>query len=70
MRLTEIEQEHHNNLLKVAEDAEVELGQKDYQLAVVEAKLCQLKLQIENEKRMSQKLASDNPAQQVFDRQT
>jgi len=38
-------------VLKIAEDTEEELKLKDQMLAVVEAKLCQLRIQIDNEKR-------------------
>lgn len=64
-RLMELEYEHHTNLLKVSEDAEAELQQKDNQLAVVEAKLCQLRIQVDNERRISQKAAPDMGLDQV-----
>lgn len=50
-KFEEIEVEHQKDLLKVVEDTEAELTQKDHHLAVVEARLCQLRIQIENEKR-------------------
>lgn len=45
-----VELEHQKDLLKVVEDSEAELRQKDHHLAVVEARLCQLRIQIENGK--------------------
>jgi hypothetical protein len=41
-KLEEKDMEHQANLLKMAENAEAELRQKDIQLAVVEAELCQM----------------------------
>lgn len=50
-KLEEVEAEHQKHLLRAAEEIEAELRQKDHQLAVAEAKLCQLRIHIDNEKR-------------------
>lgn len=54
-KLEEVEVEHQEDLLKVVEDTEAELRQKDQHLAVLEARLCQLRIQIDNERRLSPK---------------
>jgi hypothetical protein len=46
-KLEEKDMEHQANLLKMAENAEAELRQKDIQLAVVEAELCQMQKRFE-----------------------
>lgn len=50
-KLEEAEVKHRKNLLKVSEDCEAEIRQKDHHLAVVEARLCQLIIQSHNDKR-------------------
>ncbi|KAG0571155.1 hypothetical protein KC19_6G215300 [Ceratodon purpureus] len=50
-KLDDVEAAHQKILLKVAEETEAEIRQKDHQLAIAEAKLCQLRIQIDNEKR-------------------
>lgn len=61
-KLEEVKVEHQKDLLKVVEDTEAELQQKDHHLAVVEARLCQLRIQVDNEKRLSPK----EPNPEVF----
>lgn len=68
-KLDEIELEHQRNLSKVAEDYEAELKQKDLQVAVLEAKLCQIRIQIDNEKRLSPKRTPEaSPQEDVPDK--
>ena len=64
-KLEEIEVEHQKDLLKVVEDTEAELRQKDHHLAIVEAKLCQLRIQIDNEKRINPKGIPDVISEEV-----
>ncbi|KAG0587963.1 hypothetical protein KC19_2G205000 [Ceratodon purpureus] len=68
-KLEVIEVEHQKDLLKVVEDTEAELRQKDHHLAVVEARLCQLRIQIDKEKRLSPKgIPDDFPEEAVPDK--
>ena len=64
-KLEVIEVEHQKDLLKVVEDTEAELRQKDHHLAVVEARLCQLRIQIDKEKRLSPKGIPDDFPEEV-----
>ena len=56
--------EHAVAVKKMTESFHAELQQKDEQLAVVEAKLCQVQLQLE-ETKMTSGLASDKSEEEV-----
>lgn len=58
-KLREKEREHRTILIKVLEEAENELQEKDYKLAVVEAKLIQAQIQYEQEKKTKENNTSE-----------
>lgn len=58
-KLREKEREHRTILIKILEEAENELQEKDYKLAIVEAKLIQAQIQYEQEKKTKEKNTSE-----------
>lgn len=58
-KLREREREHRTILIKVLEEVENELQEKDYKLAVVEAKLIQAQIQYEQERKNKEKITSE-----------
>lgn len=53
-------------LIKLTEKGETELQQKDLQLATVEAKLCQVLLQLDKMKRNEVQVSSEQSEEKVF----
>lgn len=64
--MEEVEAECRKKLLKFAEETEEELKLKDQMLAIVEAKLCQLRIQIDNEKRSTPTRTPETSLQAVI----
>ena len=64
-KLGEQEDEHKANLMKMAENAEAQLAQKDVQLAMLEAKLCKLQLQFEKTNWGGDLVSSDDQDEKV-----
>lgn len=58
-KLREREREHRTILIKVLEEVENELQEKEYKLAVVEAKLIKAQIQYEQERKAKEKITSE-----------
>ncbi|XP_024376172.1 uncharacterized protein [Physcomitrium patens] len=58
--------EHKAMLIKLTEKGETELQQKDLQLATVEAKLCQVLLQLDKMKRNEVQVSSEQSEEKIF----
>lgn len=52
--------------MKMAENAEAQLAQKDVQLAMLEAKLCQVQLQFEKSNWSGDMVSSDDQDEKVY----
>lgn len=64
-KLKEKEAEHLATIEKLAENTDSELQHKDVQLAVLEAKLCQVQLQLEEAKLANEMVTSDKCEEKV-----
>lgn len=58
-KMREREREHRAILIKVLEEVENELQEKDYKLAVTEAKMIQVQIQYEQERKSKEKIISE-----------
>lgn len=58
-KLREREREHRTILIKVLEEVENELQEKEYKLAVIEAKLIKAQIQYEQERKAKEKITSE-----------